>query len=175
MCTGSDTDMYIYTHLYIHTYIYVCMYIYIHNWLLWKLHTVVNLNPALYLNSLFMQRYCCPGDNGDKAVLPQFSSSCSYSYSFTRFITTSHKYPQPSLSAGVIFCIALQNPPAVTAGFALIQSSPFEALRLLIEANLCDVGCPIHPGGDEFPLNPTSGRAGNFTATLSITMGLWYW
>lgn len=91
------------------------------------------------------------------------------------FSLTSHKYPPTSPPlAGALSCIGLQN-LAATTGFAPILSSSFEALHLLIDKNLCDVGCPIHPGGDEFPLNPTSGRAGNFAASLSITMGLRDW
>lgn len=86
---------------------------------------------------------------------------------------TSHKYPPPSPPfAGVLYCFSESRSHT---GFAPIPNSPFEALRLLIDTNLSDVGCPNHPGGDKFPLNPTGGRAGNFAATLSITMGLRDW
>lgn len=91
------------------------------------------------------------------------------------FTLTSHKYPPTSPPfAGVLYSIALQN-LAATTGFTPIPSSSFEALHLLIDTNLWDVGCPIHPCGDEFSLNPTSSRAGNFAASLSITMGLRDW
>lgn len=91
------------------------------------------------------------------------------------FTPTSHKYPPISPHfAGVLSSILLQN-LAATTSFAPIPSSPFEAPELLIDTILCDVGCPIHPGVDEFSLDPTSGRSGNFTATLSIAMGLRDW
>lgn len=89
------------------------------------------------------------------------------------FTITSHKYPPTSPPfAGFPHCFPESRSHT---GFALIQNSPFEALRLLIDTNFCDVGCPNHPCGDKFPLNPTGGWAGNFAATLSITMGLRDW